>query len=131
VYSISSATNQPATIGWSQGNSSGVVGASGALPGAKAKTGVYGYAAQDNFSRGVIGETTSGIGVYGIATTGYGVYSSGKVYTTKWYEMAEVSTPAAPLTNRARLFLRDNGSGLTQLCVRFHTGSVKVLATQT
>ena len=44
--------------------------------------------------------------------------------------MREISAPAAPGLNKARLFLRDNG-GFTQLCVRFNTGSVKVLATQT
>jgi hypothetical protein len=134
VFGASGAIDQAGSQGVSVGNSTGVQGYSGSslpAPAAKAKTGVYGYAAQDAFARGVTGESTSGIGVYGIATTGYGVYSAGKVYTTKWYEAGETSTPAAPLANRARIFLRDNGSGLTQLCVRFHTGSVKVLATQT
>jgi hypothetical protein len=79
----------------------------------------------------VIGESPAGIGVYGISSSGYGVYSAGKVYTTNWYELTEISTPAAPFANRARLFVRDNGSGLTQLCVRFNTGTIKVLATQT
>jgi hypothetical protein len=133
VYGISASAGA-ATIGRSDGNGTGVLGASasgGPAPAAKAKTGVYGYAAQDTSSRGVIGESPAGIGVYGISSTGYGVYSSGKVYTTKWYEMGEISTPTAPPANRARLFVRDNGSGLTQLCVRFNIGSVKVLATQT
>lgn len=40
------------------------------------------------------------------------------------------SDPAAPATNTARLYLRDNGSGKTQLCIRFNTGAVQVLATQ-
>jgi hypothetical protein len=132
VVGYNEATSMAACLGWSHGNSTGVQGYSGGGgPPAKAKTGVYGYASQDNFSRGVIGESPAGIGVYGISSSGYGVYSAGKVYTTKWYEAAEINTPAAPLANRARIFLRDNGSGLTQLCVRFHTGSVKVLATQT
>jgi hypothetical protein len=54
VAGISAATNFPAIGSWSQGNSTGVEGYSGAAlpPAAKAKTGVYGYAAQDNFSRG-------------------------------------------------------------------------------
>ena len=38
--------------------------------------------------------------------------------------------PPAPGVDGARLFLRDNGSGKTQLCVRFNTGAVQVLATQ-
>ena len=110
----------------------GLYGASGSgsLPAAKAKTGVYGYATQDNFSRGVTGESPAGIGVYGISTTGYGGYFGGKVYTTQFYELSEIAAPAAPLANRARLFLKDNGAGKTQLCVRFNTGAVQVIATQ-
>jgi hypothetical protein len=53
------------------------------------------------------------------------------VFTTKWYEMKEILNPVAPAANHARLFVRDDGSGKTQLCVRFNSGSVKVLATQT
>jgi hypothetical protein len=133
VEGYSTATDKPASRGWSAGNSTGMLGHSGAAapPAPMAKTGVYGYAAQDNFIRGVTGESPACIGLYGISSSGYAGYFAGKVYTTKYHELTEISTPAAPLTNRARLFLRDNGSGLTQLCVRFHTGSVKVLATQT
>jgi hypothetical protein len=111
-------------------SSTGVLGSSGSSPAAKPKTGVYGYAAQDNFSRGVIGESPAGIGVYGISSTGYGVYSAGRVYTSTYYEAGEISTPAAPIANRARLFVRDNGAGKTQLCVRFNTGAVQVIKTQ-
>ena len=78
----------------------------------------------------MIGESPAGIGLYGISSSGYGVYSAGKVYTTKWYEMTEITAPAAPSANRARLFLKDNGLGKTQLCVRFNTGSIVVLASQ-
>jgi hypothetical protein len=124
--------SQPATVGKSTGNSTGVQGYSGtsALPAAKAKTGVHGYAAQDGGSRGVTGESPAGIGVYGITTSGYAGYFAGKVYSTKWYEMTEITAPAAPSANRARLFLTDNGLGKTQLCVRFNTGAVHVIATQ-
>jgi len=38
--------------------------------------------------------------------------------------------PAAPATNAGRLYFRDNGSGKTQLCVRFATGAVQVIATE-
>jgi hypothetical protein len=44
--------------------------------------------------------------------------------------MTEITAPAAPSANRLRLFARDNGLGKTQLCVRFNTGSVVVLAIQ-
>jgi hypothetical protein len=45
-------------------------------------------------------------------------------------EMEEVTAPAAPATNKARLFVRDNGSGKTQLVVRFPTGAIQVIATE-
>ena len=38
--------------------------------------------------------------------------------------------PAAPAANGARLYLKDNGAGKTQLCVRFATGAVQVIATE-
>jgi len=60
---------------------------------------------------GVTGESLAGIGVYGISSTGYAGYFAGKVYTTQWYELTEISTPAAPIANRARLFSKDNGVG--------------------
>lgn len=45
--------------------------------------------------------------------------------------MTELSAdPAAGATNSARLYARDNGSGKTQLCVRFATGAVQVIATE-
>jgi hypothetical protein len=69
VQGYSTATDQPASLGWTAGNSTGVQGASGgSLPAAKA--------------------------------------------------------------NRARLFLKDNGLGKAQLCVKFANGPVKVLATE-
>jgi hypothetical protein len=50
---------------------------------------------------------------------------------TVYLEMTEQGTdPGAPNANRGRLFLRDNGSGKTQLCVVFNTGAVQVIATE-
>jgi hypothetical protein len=122
---------QPAVVARSYGDSSGVQGVSGAaLPAAKAKTGVYGYAAQDASSQGVWGHSPAGNGVVGSTTSGYAGYFSGKVYSTQFYELSEIGVPAAPAPNRARLFVRDNGAGKTQLCVRFRTGAVQVIATQ-
>jgi hypothetical protein len=47
------------------------------------------------------------------------------------YESVEMSAdPAAPGANAGRLYFRDNGSGKTQLCVRFNTGAVQVIATE-
>lgn len=49
---------------------------------------------------------------------------------TEFIDITEMSTPAAPAANVARLFIRDNGSAKTQLCVRFNTGAVQVLSTE-
>lgn len=38
--------------------------------------------------------------------------------------------PAAPGTNTVRIFSKDNGAGKTQLCARFNTGAVQVIATE-
>lgn len=42
----------------------------------------------------------------------------------------ERTDPAAPAANTGILYFRDNGSGKTQLCVRFATGAIQVVATQ-
>jgi len=38
----------------------------------------------------------------------------------------EITDPAAPSTNAARLYVRDSGAGKTQLCCRFASGAVQV-----
>ena len=70
VYGVTSATDQPATVGQASFNSSGVLGFSGGgdLPAAPGKTGVYGYAAQDGYAAGVLGESGFGDGVRGKST---------------------------------------------------------------
>jgi hypothetical protein len=42
----------------------------------------------------------------------------------------QASDPPAPATNGARLFTRDDGSSKTQLCIRFASGAVQVIATE-
>jgi hypothetical protein len=93
VYAFSDATNQPASQGWSQGNSTGVRGFSGEapLPSAKARTGVVGYAAQSSTSTGVWGESTSGVGLYGVATSGYAIRGSGRVKLGKVSGVATIT----------------------------------------
>jgi hypothetical protein len=49
---------------------------------------------------------------------------------TGYMDMREQTDPAAPAANFARMFTRDNGSGKTQLCVRFATGAVQVISTE-
>jgi hypothetical protein len=43
---------------------------------------------------------------------------------------AEISDPGAPSANAAKLYIKDNGSGKTQLAVRFNTGAVQIIATE-
>ena len=46
-------------------------------------------------------------------------------------ELTEIAAdPVAPAVNAARWYTKDNGAGKTQLCVRFNTGAVQVLATE-
>jgi hypothetical protein len=132
VFGTSHSIDQPAILGTSSGNRTGVQGCSGSsgLPPDKAKTGVHGYAAQDTNSTGVWGESPTGRAIQGSTTSGYAGYFNGKVYTTKWYELTEIATPGTPSASRARLFIRDS-AGKTQLCVKFGNGQVKVLAAQT
>jgi hypothetical protein len=50
---------------------------------------------------------------------------------TCYLEMTEQgAAPDAPGANRGRLYLIDNGAGKTQLCIRFNTGAVQVIATE-
>ena len=132
VYGITASSGFAATVGRSDNNGTGVLGASqggGPAPAAKAKTGVYGYAIQDTSATGVSGESTIGVGVRGKATTGYAGYFDGRVFTTRYYELTEIATPNPPVANRARLFVRDS-AGKTQLAVKFPNGTVRVLATE-
>lgn len=117
--------------GTGTGTANGIFGGSGSGTGVSGNstsgTGVYGNSPS---GKGVWGNTTGGHAVHGsAASNGYAGYFAGKVFTNKYLEMQEVSAPAAPGTNKARLFVRDNGSGNTQLCVRFHNGVIRVLAT--
>jgi hypothetical protein len=85
----------------------------------------------------IVGLSTSNDGVVGIggdrgvvgsSADGYAGWFSGKMFTSRFLEFAEMGNPQRPVANRARLFVRDSG-GRTQLCVRFHNGTIRVLAT--
>ena len=47
-----------------------------------------------------------------------------------WLEMEELATAPTGTSNEAKIFAQDNGAGKTQLCVRFATGAIQVIATQ-
>lgn len=56
--------------------------------------------------------------------------SAGGLGVTNTIRLKETSNPAAPNNTHALLYARDNGSGQTQLAVRFATGSIITLATE-
>ena len=100
----------------------GVVGASQAF------VGVHGFSAS---YMGVFGLSTTGVGVYGSSDSGDAGVFQGSVTTTSYIQMQELAAdPAAAPANAARLFLRDDGSGKSELCVRFASGAVQVIATE-
>jgi hypothetical protein len=122
---------KPAVVGLSSGNNTGVQGFSGAgdRPDSKPKTGVYGIANQDLGSKGVWGFSTVGHGIHGESDTGWAGYFRGRLFVSKYVDIAEGPTPGKPTANLARLFLREDANHHAQLCVRFPNGNVRVLAT--
>jgi hypothetical protein len=78
LWAATQAVDWPAALCQSFGNRTGVLGSSGAThPSTLAKTGVYGYAAQDATAVGVRGESTTGIGVHA-TSRGTALQVSGK-----------------------------------------------------
>lgn len=45
--------------------------------------------------------------------------------------LGEISDPSAPAANKGILYLRDDGSGITQACIRFANGNILVLGQDT
>jgi hypothetical protein len=70
------------------------------------------------------------------ATAGLGCSADGVLNLTNGgsggaaLEFTEVAVPAAPAANKGRLYCKDNGSGKTQLVMRFPTGVEQVIATE-
>ena len=87
--------------------------------------GVYGLS---NHTAGVSG--LGDPGVQGYSATGYAGDFHGSLRVTTYQDIARSGEPPAPTHNAARLFACDDGSGKTQLCVRFRTGAVQVIATE-
>jgi hypothetical protein len=99
---------------------SGVIGAS--------TGGGYGVLGLSTTAHGVRGVSTDGLGVVGKSVNNYAGYFEGRVFIDQYLDIDEIATPAAPVSNRARLFARDN-AGKTELCVKFPGGNVVVLGT--
>ena len=68
--------------------------------------------------------TRASAGIWSLGTAG-GLTGVGKGVT-----FTEQTDPSAPAANGATLYCRDNGAGKTELCVRFSSGAVQVIATQ-
>jgi hypothetical protein len=78
---------------------------------------------------GVYGSSSGGPGVSGISSTGYAGSFAGRIRVTQYVDIPEMSAPASPAANDARIFVRDFG-GKTQVCAKFSNGSIVVMAAQ-
>jgi hypothetical protein len=102
VQGTSSAPGQPAAFGRTFGDNTGVMGYSGPggpPPASPAKTGVFGYAAQDTSASGIIGQTTVGTGVKGDATAGVGVLASAGANGTAFQAQGRVAFSTSGLAS--------------------------------
>ena len=91
--------------------------------------GIMGAASADATSRGVWGRSEAGHAIHGQSHSGWAGYFDGKVFTEKYIELAAMTTPGPPASDHAKLFLRQTSTGRTQVCVKFHNGVTRVLAT--
>jgi hypothetical protein len=101
--------------------------------------GIYGVKARSVGEFGVLAESENGIALQARSTNSYALVAianrryagwfEGRVRVSRFVDIGEIVTPAKPPANVARLFVRENTVGHTQLCVRFPNGNVRVLAT--
>ena len=122
-YSTTTAAKQTA-IGMESGQSSATQVDGITVVGYRATAGAtnataIGYQARADHSGGVaLGDNTTTTAINQVEIAG------------RHIEFVEMTAPAAGAADSARLFVQDNGSGKTQLCVQFATGAVQVIATQ-
>lgn len=95
----------------------------------------YGVRIQKLLFTGATYDATRGVHIddMGSGANDFNIYSAGTASVNRFegsVEFVEKTDPAAPAANNARLYAKDNGSGKTQLVVRFATGAVQVLATE-
>lgn len=75
------------------------------------------------------GDYITGVQVAGIQLDQWGISLDGDInFNDNYFDVKERAVPDAPAADTARLFVQDNGAGKSQLCVRFHTGAVQILA---
>jgi hypothetical protein len=116
-------------------------------------TGVWGYSPDH---RGVFGRSDEGVAVYAESSGGTGAYAFGRVAVlangrdvgidarggdlaaifrdpvrfTSFLEIESVLEPETPNPDRTRMFTRVNGSSKIEVCVKFPSGAVQVIATE-
>jgi hypothetical protein len=149
VLGINTAVNGDGVAGSAGAGGTGVIGFSTGGNGVYGSSDTFGVRGNTTGGTAVKGEATTGIGVYGVSTddigvlgastNGQGVYGSstngdagafsGPVSMTKHLQMLEISEPATPVANSAKIFLRDSG-GKTQVVAKFSDGSIVVMAAQ-
>jgi hypothetical protein len=81
----------------------------------------FGRGGSNLFTVGLVASNALEISTAALAAAGTGAFLG------LWEISGDASAPAA---NGCRLYLKDNGSGKTQLCARFNSGAVQVLATE-
>ena len=91
----------------------------------------YGVHARSDRGAALNGESfQDGVGVRAFSFDGNAGEFFGPIFVNGYQDMNETATPAAPSAFRARIFVRNNGVGKHELCVRFPTGAVQVIATE-
>ena len=75
----------------------------------------------------IIAESESGTAIWASGTTA--AFLNGKVEILGYQDFDRIGTPGAP-SFAARLFARENDFGKHELCVRFPTGALQVIATE-
>ena len=130
VRGFSQYLDDPGSIGGFFEGWIGVVGIGMGDDGTGGGLGVKGYGGTGVWGGTNTAEFVTGYAIRGYAgnAASYAGYLEGKVGITGHVELSEIADPSAAATDTARLFVRDDGAGKTQLCVRFPTGSVQVIA---
>jgi Pectate lyase superfamily protein len=88
---------------------------------------VYQFHTGFGISLGPGGSTAPDVNVIRVGASVLGMGNNGQGIEFKENGTTDLGAGA---TNTARLYCRDNGAGKTQLCVRFNTGAVQVIATE-
>jgi hypothetical protein len=87
---------------------------------------------------GIYAESVRSDALRAVSYDGYAGRFNGRLRVTGYQDLLEIRDPGAPpgyppMSSdgaTVRFFARDNGSGKSQLCVRFKSGAVQVIATE-